>query len=149
MAENSYPEYKSISKITRPDGSITYMILDSQIRKAIPGITIILDDRRFHIVDAMKSVRDRFTVISGTFLDEDESQKDSEPIIREKILNSSNIDKIRWDNNNLFIHFRNGTAYRYFDVPESISIGMSKSESPGSYFKAYIKSNYRYAKIEQ
>jgi len=72
---------------------------------------------------------------------------EKKPKIKEKILDSSNIHKIRWDKNNLFIHFNNENVYQYFDVPEAVSVEMSESESPGSFLHNEIKGVYRYSKV--
>jgi len=72
---------------------------------------------------------------------------DLEPKLKEKILKASNVYKIRWDENNLFVHFNNGGVYQYKDIPESVSIGMSEAESPGSYLHLEIKGKYRYEKV--
>ena len=68
--------------------------------------------------------------------------------LKEKILKASNVYKIRWDENNLFVHFNNGGVYQYLDIPEKLSIGMSEAESPGAFLSREIKGNYRYARIE-
>ena len=68
--------------------------------------------------------------------------------LKEKILKASNVYKIRWDKNNLFVHFNNGGVYHYKEVPEKVSIGMSGALSPGSFLNREIKGNYRYEKIE-
>ena len=67
--------------------------------------------------------------------------------MKEKILKASNVYKIRWDENNLFVHFNNGGVYQYKDIPEKISVGMSEAESPGSFLHTEIKGNYLYEKI--
>ena len=68
--------------------------------------------------------------------------------IKEKILKASNVYKIRWNENNLFVHFNNGGVYQYKDIPEKVSIGMSEASSPGYFLNHEIKGNYRYEKIE-
>ena len=75
-------------------------------------------------------------------------EEDKKPEVKEKILKTSNINKIRWDENNLFIHFNNEAVYQYFDVPEKVSIGVGEANSPGSYVNREIKGNYRYERIE-
>ena len=73
---------------------------------------------------------------------------EKKPKLKEKILNASNVEKIKWDENNLIIHFTNGNVYQYFDIPEEISVGLSEADSPGSYLHREIKGNYRYSRIE-
>lgn len=73
---------------------------------------------------------------------------EKKPKLKEKILKASNVYKIRWDENNLWVHFNNGGIYQYKDIPEKVSVGMSEAESPGSYLHIEIKGNYRYEKVE-
>ena len=68
--------------------------------------------------------------------------------LKEKILKASNVYKIRWDENNLYIHFNNGRVYQYFDIPENISVGLGEALSPGSFLNHEIKGNYRYARFD-
>lgn len=68
--------------------------------------------------------------------------------LKEKILKASNVYKIRWDENNLFVHFNNGGVYQYKDIPEKVSIGLGEAESPGSFLHREIKGNYTYEKVE-
>ena len=72
----------------------------------------------------------------------------SDSTLKEKILETSNVEKIRWDKNNLFIHFNNGNVYQYFDVPEKVSVEMGNAESPGSFLYQEIKGKYRYSRID-
>jgi hypothetical protein len=67
--------------------------------------------------------------------------------LKEKILKTSNIYKINWNETNLIVVFNNGNIYQYFDVPERLSISMGEADSPGSFFNREIKGNYRYSRI--
>ena len=61
---------------------------------------------------------------------------------------SSNLSAVAYDagNHNLYIRFHSGT-YVYYDVPEFIYQGLMNAPSHGKYHAAYIKNNYRYARI--
>lgn len=65
----------------------------------------------------------------------------------EKIIKSSNIYKIEWDENNLWVHYNNESVYQYKDVPENVSIKMGEAESAGSFLHQNIKGKYRYERI--
>jgi len=73
--------------------------------------------------------------------------KEEKPGRKTKILNASNVEKIEWDESNLFVYFNNGGVYQYLDIPEEISIGMSEAISPGSFLNREIKGKYRYSKV--
>lgn len=45
----------------------------------------------------------------------------------------------------LQIAFRDGSVYRYFEVPEVVYHGLLTAESPGSYFNCWIRTGFRYA----
>jgi hypothetical protein len=47
----------------------------------------------------------------------------------------------------LTVWFRNGLAYRYFDVPESVYEEFLAAESKGRYFNAYIRDAYEYTEV--
>lgn len=66
---------------------------------------------------------------------------------KEKILKSSNIYSIEWDENNLTVHYNNGTSYKYKEISESVFIEMSEAESAGSFLHQNIKGKYRYEQI--
>ncbi|MBX7170156.1 MAG: KTSC domain-containing protein [Pyrinomonadaceae bacterium] len=70
-----------------------------------------------------------------------------------EIKNSSNLKKATFDDqtNELVVEFRNGTKYKYFDVPNEIFNEFAKTVnedgSAGKFFNANIKS-YRFEKVE-
>jgi len=70
-----------------------------------------------------------------------------EEVLNEKILNTSNIYKIEWDKNNLWVHFNNGGVYQYKDIPEKVSIAMGEAESAGSFLHQNIKGKYHYEQV--
>lgn len=61
--------------------------------------------------------------------------------------NSSNIERFKYDATNqvLTVEFKNGGAYNYFDVIESVFEEMKNAESRGKYLAQRIKGTYRYA----
>ena len=66
---------------------------------------------------------------------------------KEKIIKSSNIYKIEWDQSNLWVHYNNESVYQYKDIPESISIAVGEAKSAGSFLHRKVKGNYRYERI--
>lgn len=63
-------------------------------------------------------------------------------------VDSSNIAAVGYDLDSeiLQVEFNNGSLYQYFDVPESIFIGLRDADSPGGYLAANVKGVYRYSK---
>jgi hypothetical protein len=47
----------------------------------------------------------------------------------------------------LEIAFHNGGIYQYFNVPESIYLGLLAAGSKGSYHHTHIKNRYHYRKV--
>ena len=69
---------------------------------------------------------------------------------REKV-DSTNLASVGYDAENqiLEIEFQNGGVYQYFDVPNSIYIGLMNASSHGQYFDKNIKkSKFKYKKIK-
>ena len=62
--------------------------------------------------------------------------------------NSSVIDTVFFENNNLIIKFNGGTYYKYKGVSESIFEAFGNAESSGLFFNKYIKHNFPYEKID-
>ncbi|WP_013335106.1 KTSC domain-containing protein [Gloeothece verrucosa] len=62
---------------------------------------------------------------------------------------SSNIEAIGYESSLrvLQVEFKNGSIYRYFDVPFVKFAQLIKSDSVGQYFNREIKSDYRYEKV--
>lgn len=61
---------------------------------------------------------------------------------------SSNIARFRYDAGAtiLFIEFKNGGIYQYFDVPGSVFEAMKGAGSKGQYFAQSVKGIFRYAR---
>lgn len=62
---------------------------------------------------------------------------------------SSNIARFRYDEANqvLTVEFKNGGAYNYFDVPETVFEQMKAAPSKGRFLAQSIKGVYRYARL--
>lgn len=65
------------------------------------------------------------------------------------IVDSTNLEWIQYDKKakELYIQFRSGGLYKYFDVPESIFLGLLGAGSKGRYHAMKIKYNYKYEKL--
>ena len=63
-------------------------------------------------------------------------------------VDSSNIDKIKHEDNNLYVQFLDGSIYEYIDVPHNIYQNMLTSQSKGKYLHQYIKGFYQYNRVE-
>lgn len=63
-------------------------------------------------------------------------------------VSSSNLESVGYDaeTKTLRIKFHNG-LYEYYNVPESIYIGLLNSGSKGRYHAAYIKNSYSYQEL--
>lgn len=61
---------------------------------------------------------------------------------------SSNITKFGYDQSNqiMLVEFKNGSLYKYFDVPETIYEQMKTAPSKGRFLSQNIKGLYRYAR---
>ena len=61
---------------------------------------------------------------------------------------SSNIARFGYDDANqvLFVEFRNGSVYQYFDVPKNVFEQMNTAPSKGKFLADRIKGAYRYAR---
>lgn len=62
---------------------------------------------------------------------------------------STNLEWVAYDKDEkqLFIQFRSGGLYRYFDVPEDIYEKLLKAGSKGRFHNVFIKYNYKYEKM--
>jgi hypothetical protein len=71
------------------------------------------------------------------------------------IPNSSNLKKATYDDstNELIVEFKNGTKYKYFEVPETVWNAFAKTinedGSAGKFFNGFIKDSYRFQKVEE
>lgn len=64
-------------------------------------------------------------------------------------VDSSNIADVGYDETTMTLEvgFHNGTAYQYFDVPQSVYQEFMSADSKGTFLNTNIKGNYRYAKL--
>jgi len=79
------------------------------------------------------------------------------PEIKKIPVTSSNIEAIGYDYDEaaktspvtatLRVWFKNGTAYDYAKVPQSVFMELEKAKSVGSYFAANIKGKYSFVKV--
>lgn len=62
---------------------------------------------------------------------------------------SSNIARFGYDQASqvLFVEFKNGSLYQYFDVPEQVFQQMTSAPSKGQFLAQVIKGTYRYARV--
>jgi len=62
---------------------------------------------------------------------------------------SSNIARFRYDQVNqvLFVEFKNGSLYQYFDLPDHVFQQMKSASSKGQFLAQVIKGTYRYARV--
>ena len=64
-------------------------------------------------------------------------------------VDSSNLELIGYDTSEmiLVVQFRNGSAYRYFNVPEYLYDGLCSAPSLGSFFHHNIRNSYNFERI--
>lgn len=64
-------------------------------------------------------------------------------------VSSSNLASVGYDPETLTleVEFLHGGVYQYFDVPQSEHEALMQAPSHGEYFSAYVRNNYRYAKL--
>lgn len=61
---------------------------------------------------------------------------------------SSNLAAIGYDGNDLEVEFKNGSVYKYYNVPFRVWEVLVKAESHGKYFNGHIKkAGYKYERI--
>ena len=61
---------------------------------------------------------------------------------------SSNIARVGWSRNTLYIEFNSGTRYAYDHVPIKDYWELVKAESVGQHFHQNIRKTYQYTKID-
>lgn len=74
-----------------------------------------------------------------------------EEVYREALtpVESSNIGAITYLGKSLYIQFKGGAVYRYFDVSQDVYTEMMKAESVGKAFHARVKNaEYKFEKLE-
>jgi len=64
-----------------------------------------------------------------------------------KMVNSSNLKSVGYENSTLEIEFNSGGIYQYLNVPGTIYSSLMSAPSKGRYLEEYIKPNYQSRKI--
>lgn len=60
---------------------------------------------------------------------------------------SSNIESVGWQRNQLFVRFHNGGEYKYSNVPESLFHDMLAADSKGKFLHEHVKGKFPYVKV--
>lgn len=60
---------------------------------------------------------------------------------------SSIIDRISWEDGNLYVRFLSGSLYVYFNVPEDVYSIFQQSQSKGQFLHTEIKDKYDFNKL--
>lgn len=60
---------------------------------------------------------------------------------------SSNLESVGYEYDTLYIRFKHGGLYAYYNVPVEIYHALLNSPSKGEYFHAKIKNIYSYRRI--
>jgi hypothetical protein len=60
---------------------------------------------------------------------------------------SSNVAEVGHDGKDLHVKFRNGSAYRYLDVPRVVFDHLLTAESVGKFLNRAIKPKYQFEKV--
>jgi hypothetical protein len=63
-----------------------------------------------------------------------------------KKVRSSNIEAIGWADGTLTVHFKNGTAYSYANVPADEHKKLMEAESVGKHFGEHIRGKFAFTK---
>lgn len=62
---------------------------------------------------------------------------------------SSDLLSVGYESNILYVSFRSGSTYCYYDVPENIYHDLLSASSKGKYFHAHIRTSFVYKKIKK
>ena len=62
---------------------------------------------------------------------------------------SSYIRSLGYDCDALFVQFKDGAIWRYFDVPPDAAAALMQAKSVGSHFHAYVKNSYKAERVAQ
>lgn len=60
---------------------------------------------------------------------------------------SSIIDRIAWEDGNLYVRFLNGSLYVFYSVPENVFVELQNVSSKGNFFYQNIRNSYEYNKL--
>lgn len=62
-------------------------------------------------------------------------------------VNSSNIESIGYEGNDLIVQFKTGNIYKYFNVEKTLYESLLNSDSKGQFLNSFIKGNYKYSRL--
>lgn len=62
-------------------------------------------------------------------------------------VNSTNLESVGHNGQNLFVRFKNGSIYVYFNVPTLTFQGLLNAGSKGTYLNQHIKGIFPYERI--
>lgn len=62
-------------------------------------------------------------------------------------VSSSNISTSRYEGTTLYVQFRSGGLYAYYNVPLSVYNGLMSASSHGPYLANYVKGVYQYKQV--
>lgn len=65
-----------------------------------------------------------------------------------KEVKSSNISKVGYEDDNLYVQYNSGNLYRYKKVPKNVYKDLLESDSKGRYINSSVKSKYEYEKLK-
>lgn len=63
--------------------------------------------------------------------------------MKHRALDSSHLESAAYSNGTLEVAFKDGSRYRYFNVPPHIAAHLMDADSPGAYLKSTIIGYYR------
>ena len=66
-----------------------------------------------------------------------------------KQVESSNIDKIGYEDNNLYVKYKTGNTYKFRNVPLKEYYNFMEADSKGRFFNSSIKGKYEFEKITE
>lgn len=61
---------------------------------------------------------------------------------------SSNVAEIGWEEESLYVRFKSGALYQYFDVPVEVYEAMVIAPSKGKFLHQEVKDTYEYERVE-
>ena len=59
---------------------------------------------------------------------------------------SSNINKVGYDNNTLYVQYKSGVTYKYKNFPQNLYESFLEAESKGKFMNSEVKGKYEYEK---
>ena len=68
--------------------------------------------------------------------------------IRRIPVQSSNVSSIGWAQDTLVVVFKDGSIYRYLDVPEEVWLAFKEARSKGKFVWAELRGVYEYDRVQ-